>query len=162
MKKIIYILTIFSALLFLFACSKNSSEPKSFEDYISTTDFTDFKYDSENDIYIVSIDLNSSISDENAIQNFNDSIYDVIHADSKPDKDVVFRAWDGSIAASLVYFKKDKFNSLADEVFNSSSTYLKADGWQTISKFGQYQESNDHSDDSTTENLLFNLAMISK
>ena len=69
---------------------------------------------------------------------------------------------DGSIAASLVYFKKDKFNSLADEVFNSTSTYLKADGWQTISKFGQYQESNDHSDDSTTENLLFNLAMISK
>ena len=63
---------------------------------------------------------------------------------------------------SLVYFKKDKFNSLADEVFNSTSTYLKADGWQTISKFGQYQESNDYSDDSTTENLLFNLAMISK
>ena len=64
----------------------------------------DFKYDSENDIYIVSIDLNSSISDENAIQNFNDSIYDVIHADSKPDKDVVFRVWDGSIAAPISLF----------------------------------------------------------
>ena len=137
MKKIIYILTIFSALLFLFACTNNTSEPKSFEDYIATTDFTDFEYDSENDIYLVSIDLNSVISDENAIQNFNDSIYDVIHADSKPDKDVIFRAWDGNITASLVYFKKDKFNSLADEVFNSTSTYLKADGWQTISKSGE-------------------------
>ena len=84
---------------------KTPSEPKSFEDYISTTDFTDFKYDSENDIYIVSIDLNGAISDENAIQNFNDSIYDVIHADySKPDKDVVFRAWDGSIAALIGLF----------------------------------------------------------
>ena len=143
MKKIISILTIFSTLLFLFACSKSTSEPKSFENYISTTDFTDFKYDSENDIYIVSMDLNNSISDESAIKNFNDSIYDVLHSEVKPDKDVVFRAWDGTISASLVYFRK-------------------ANGWQTISKFGQYQSSNDHSDDSTTENLLFNLAMISK
>lgn len=162
MKKIIYIVTILSALLFLFACSKNASEPKSFEDYISTTDFTDFKYDSENDIYIVSLDLNSIISDESAIKNFNDSIYDVIHSEVKPDKDVVFRAWDGTITASLVYFKKNKFSSLGEEVFDSNDTYQKANGWQTISKFGQYQSLNDYSDDSITENLLFNLSMISK
>ena len=162
MKKIISILTIFSALFFLFACSKSTSEPKSFEDYISTTDFTDFKYDSKNDIYIVSMDLNRSISNESAIKNFNDSVYDVLHSEVKPDKDVVFRAWDGTISASLVYFRKDKFSSLGEEVFDSNDTYRKANGWQTISKFGQYQSSNDYSDDSTTENLLFNLAMISK
>ena len=89
MKKLFTFLQYFLHYYFFICLFKNSSEPKSFEDHISTTDFTDFKYDSENDIYIVSIDLNSSISDENAIQNFNDSIYDVIHADSKPDKDVV-------------------------------------------------------------------------
>ena len=88
-KNYLHSYNIFCTIIFICLFKKLLRTKKSFEDYISTTDFTDFKYDSENDIYIVSIDLNSSISDENAIQNFNDSIYDVIHADSKPDKDVV-------------------------------------------------------------------------
>ena len=42
--------------------------------------------------------------------------------------------------------------------FSILSTYLKADGWPNNIKIRAIQESEDHSDDSTTENLLFNLA----
>ena len=51
---------------------------------------------------------------------------------------------------------------LSDEVFDSKKTYIKANGWQTISKFGQYQTLNDYSESPTIEELLFNLSMVSR
>ena len=162
MKKIFYIFSLLLFLFVFFGCNKSTNNAESFEDYIASTDFTNVDYDSENDVYIVSIELNDVISDENAIQNFNDSVYDVIHSTVKPDKDVIFRAWDGNITASLIYFKKEKFEMLSDEVFDSKKTYIKANGWQTISKFGQYQTLNDYSESPTIEELLFNLSMMSR
>ncbi|MDG3132310.1 hypothetical protein MKL26_04610 [Streptococcus suis] len=163
MKKVITILlVVFTAFMFV-ACSK-SPKDMTFKEYIKTTDFSDFEYDSEHDVYIVSQDLNTAISNENAIENFNDSIYDVVKSGVAIDKDVVFRGWDGSLPGALIYYKSSTFTNIAKSstAYNSVEIYKKSDGWQVTSKFGQYLSENDYANTSSTEEMLFELAMYSK
>ncbi len=92
--------------------SSNSSETETLESYINSSgsQFDDFEHNEEHDAYILSRDLNTVMGNENAIEFFNDDIYNTLHKEITTDKPVIFRAWDGTITAALVYFSVDNFN----------------------------------------------------
>ncbi|WP_159545087.1 hypothetical protein [Streptococcus halichoeri] len=161
MKRIIYLFMLLLSVTYLAACSNSSTKGGDFKTYIKNTDFKSIEHDSINNLYIVSQDLNTIISDENAINSFNDSIYDVLQLGLKTDKDIIFRGWDGNLASSLVYFDKDTFNQKWG-VSDSNKIYNKSSGWQTISKFNQYLDSKNNSKTPEIEERLFELAMYSK
>ncbi|AXJ13672.1 hypothetical protein [Streptococcus pluranimalium] len=146
----------------------SSDKEKSLESYVkNNSNLGDFEYDSDLDIYIVSGDLNNIISDKNAIEGFNDTIYDTLREGIKTDKPVLFRGWyehhEEILPGALIYFSVDNFNrNWSEESFDSTTTYQFSDGWQTTSKFGQYLSKTSSATDEIIEETIFKISMISK
>lgn len=148
--------------------SSSSQEVKTLETYaLNDTFLGEYEYDTENDVYIVSGNLGSSLGDKIAIESFNDVIYDALHQGFKTDKPVIFRGWyeqqDVTFAGTVIYFSVENFNSdWSKKTFDSRKTYQFADAWISASKFGQYQSSNNHFSNNIDEDMLYNIFQLSK
>ena len=147
--------------------NNSASQTNNLESAAKKSNFKDFEYNQEYDAYILSTELNTTFGDKDSIGFFNDEIHEILTQKIQTDKDVIFRAWSDAqgvtTTASLIYFNKDTFNQdWTAQTILTTDTYKYSNGWQTISKFGQYQSSNDKSDSPEIEEKLFNLSMLTK
>lgn len=146
--------------------SSSSEELVGFEGDIKKAGvFDEFEYNAENDVYIISKEINSTFGDKKGIEYFNSDIRQVLDKGLSADKPVVFRGWfengGTTVAGSVVYFTTDNFNKdwKAENILDSD-IYTKSNGWMSASKFGQYQTSNDKSDNKDIESKLFNIFQL--
>lgn len=125
--------------------------------------FDKFEYNTENNVYIISKDINSMFSNKKGIEFFNISIKQLLDRNIVADKDVVFRGFDGNTTASIVYFTKDNFNkNWNSQNILDTDIYTKSNGWMAISKFGQHLTSSDKADNNNINEKLFNIFQLSK
>ncbi len=125
--------------------------------------FDEFEYNDENDVYIISKEINSSFGDKKGIEYFNSDIKQMLDKDITADKDVIFRGFDDDTTASVVYFTKDNFNQdWNSQNILDTDIYTKSNGWMAISKFGQHLTSNDKADNNDINEKLFNIFQLSK
>lgn len=145
-----------------------NDEQKTFEEKIKDTNiFSEFYYDKENDLYIISNDINSTFGDKKAIEFFNYDIKSLLDKNIKTDKPVVFRGWfeNGgyTVAGTIVYFNQDTFNiDWKNRNLLDTEIYKYSDGWISASKFGQYQTANHNFKFPGTEEKLYNIFQMSK